>query len=206
MFLSLVSFALAQPLAMREVAVGAGLSGEAVMQGGLVDAYQNLGGSLSIEAHTHVTLTIPVELSFQVTYRRVEGERTDGSGSWLWYLPIAGLVSGRADFGSLTLLGGLGPTVVTWQEEGSPEAVAGREDWGARWGVLIEGSVRWHTSALRPPIYADTRTNRGLDVYASVGTRMSDVADAAESTGCSDAPCGFDWSAMRLGAGVLVRF
>lgn len=205
--LLLVALASAQtPVALRELALGVGLGGEAVLQGGLVDAYPTLGTGLGVEVGASAALSVPVELSLEVGYRRADGVRRDGSGSWIWYLPVSGLVSGRLDLGTVSLLGGLGPSIVVWQEEGSPEALPGRQDWGARWGLLGEVSVRWHTSFVREPLYAETRTSRGLDLYVSVGSRVSDVADAASAATCAEEPCGFDWSAVRLGAGALFRF
>lgn len=204
--LLLVTFAAAATGALREVAIGIGASGESVLQGGLVDTYPTLATNLSAEITMSAALRAPVELTFQLGYHRADGTLQDGSGSWIWYLPVAGLVSGRLDMGRIAVLAGLGPSLVAWQEKGSPEAVADRLDWGARWGLATELSVRWHSDLVRAPIYEETRTTLGLDIYASVGARISDVADAAATSGCSDEPCGFDWSAARLGVGVLARF
>lgn len=196
----------APPSALREVALGIGASGESIFQGGLVDAYPTLANSLSVQTTVSAALRAPVELTLQVGYHRVEGSFRDGSGSWLWYLPVAGLASGRLDLGRIAILAGLGPSLVAWQEKGSPEAVADRLDWGARWGLATELSVRWHSDLVRDPIYEETRKTLGVDIYASVGARLSDVADAAAESGCAEEPCGFDWSAARLGVGVLARF
>ncbi len=196
------------PAGVREVSVGLLGSAESVMQGGLVDAYPKIGGSFSLEGLVSVQVRGPLEIGLELGYRRLTGQRQDGSSSWIWYAPVSVLASGRLDLGAVSVLGGLGPSMVVWQEQGSPEATTGRQDSGARFGVLVEASARWHTPFLRQPMYLERAgtSAAGLDIFASFGARFSDVADSAAGAGCAEEPCGFDWSALRVGAGVLVRF
>ncbi len=210
MLISLVAVALsAEPVSpplVRGASLGAAAAGEAVTQGGLVDAYPRLGGSLSLEAVAALSWTLPIETTLELGFRRVEGGRSDDSRSWIWYVPGSLLVSGRLDLGVVSLLGGAGPSAVLWQEAASDAAVAGRLDWGVRWGLLTEASVRWRTTYLRPTMAQGTGGPQGLDLFVAVGGRFSDVADSAASTDCNGEPCGFDWSAVRLSGGALVRF
>ncbi len=207
LFLASAFAATPAPSGVREIAVGLVGSGESVLQGGLVDAYPKIGGSLAIEGLVSSHVHGPLEIGLELGYRRLTGERQDGSSSWIWYAPVSLLASGRLDLGAVSVLGGLGPSMVIWQEQGSPEATSGRQDWGARFGVLMETSARWHTPFLRQPMYLEgSASATGLDIFASFGARFSDVADSAGGSGCSEEPCGFDWSALRIGAGVLVRF
>lgn len=198
--IALLSTAFAAPVAL---ALGVAGSGEAVMQGGLVAAYPQLGKSLSAEVLASAKLPAPVEITLEVGYRRLSGTTTSGDASWIWYVPVSGVVSGRLDVGSVSLLGGLGPSMVTWQEQASGADVPGRKDWGLRWGVLLETSARYHTPWLSSPSLDPARRGGGLDLFVSAGARFSDVADAA--TACSASECGFDWSAFRLSGGVLLR-
>ncbi|MSQ01925.1 MAG: hypothetical protein EXR71_08535 [Myxococcales bacterium] len=203
---ALAASATPAPWGVREIAVGVAGSGESVFQGGLVDAYPKLGGSLSLEGTVSSHVSGPLELGLELGYRRLTGQRQDGSSSWIWYAPVSLLASGRLDVGAVSVLGGLGPSMVVWQEQGSPEAMTGRQDWGVRFGVLVETSARWHTPFLRQPMYLEGTSAARLDIFASFGARFSDVADSAAASGCREEPCGFDWSAFRVGAGVLVRF
>ena len=200
-----LSSALAAPAPVTGLGLGLAGSGEAVMQGGLVDAYPKLSGSFSGEALVTASLRWPVEVGLEVGYRRLSGTNHADESSWIWYAPVSLLVSGRLDMGAVTLLGGAGPALVTWQEKSSSMAVSGRQDWGARWGALVEASGRYHTPWLRPA-YPGAGGPAGLDLFASVGARFSDVADSAASASCHEDVCGFDWSAIRLSGGVLVRF
>ncbi len=187
-------------------ALGASASGEAITQGGLVAAYPKLGGSLALEGIATLSWRLPIETTLELGYRRLEGARSDDTRSWIWYAPTSLLVSGRLDWGAVSLLGGVGPSAVVWQEAGSEVAVPGRLDWGVRWGALVEASVRWHTPYLRPSLSPGAQGPQGLDLFASFGGRASDVADSVSGTVCNGEPCGFDWSALRVAGGALVRF
>jgi hypothetical protein len=191
---------------VRSLAVGGQLAGEAVTQGGLVDAYPRLGGSLSIEGVASMRWTLPIETGLELGYRRIEGSRSDDSTSWIWYVPASLLVSGRLDVGPLALLGGAGPSAVIWREAGSEAAVPGRLDWGVRWGALVEASVRWHTPFLRESLALRGRSPTGVDLFVSAGGRFSHVADSVAEQQCNGEPCGFDWSAVRVCGGALVSF
>ncbi len=210
MLFALISFAHAltpvEPPLVHGASLGLALSGEAVTQGGLVDAYPRLGGNVSFEGIAALSWTWPVETTLEVGYRRVEGARSDDSRSWIWYVPASLLVSGRLDVGSVSLLGGLGPSLVLWQEEASESAIAGRLDWGLRWGLLTEASVRWHTTYLRPSLAQGGRGPQGLDLFVAVGGRISYVADSVAAQDCNGERCGFDWSAARVSGGALIRF
>ena len=196
-----------RPGPVRGVALGLSAAGEAITQGGLVDAYPKLSGSLSFEAITSISWRLPIETTLEVGYRRVEGGRSDDSRSWIWYVPASLLVSGRLDVAAISLLAGAGPSVVAWEEEASEAAVAGRLDWGARWGASVEASVRWHTPFLRPSLSQAGRGGpTGLDLFVSAGGRVSHVADSVAQSLCNGEPCGFDWSAARVSGGALVRF
>jgi hypothetical protein len=187
------------------MAIGLAGSGESVLQGGLTDAYPKLAGSFSGEALVSAQLQWPVEVTLELGYRRLSGTTSSGDGSWIWYVPASLLVSGRLDAGAVSVLGGLGPNLVGWEEEGSAAAVPGREDWGVRWGLLLEASVRWHTPWMASPSLDPRHRSGGLDLFVSGGARFSDVADAAADATCHESTCGFDWSAFRLSGGVLLR-
>ena len=191
---------------VRELAVGVSATGESVLQGGLVEFYPKLGGSLSGEGTFSVASIWPVEASLQLGYRRLSGKTSADDDSWIWYVPATLLVSGRMDLGSVSLLGGLGPSIVAWQERASPRDVGERKDWGARWGLLTEASVRWHSPFLRDSLREPGGRPAGIDLFAAMGARFSHVSDAAVAACTPGADCGFDWSAIRLGGGALVRF
>lgn len=191
---------------VRELAVGVSATGESVLQGGLVEFYPKLGGSLSGEGIFSLATIWPVEVGLQLGYRRIAGKTSGDDDSWIWYVPATLLASGRLDLGSVSLLGGLGPSIVAWQERASPAEVSDRKDWGARWGLLTEASVRWHSPFLRASLREPSQGPAGIDLFVSMGARFSHVSDAAVDTCTSGEDCGFDWSAIRLGGGALVRF
>lgn len=206
MLFSLLIAAASAASPVREFSVGISGSGESILQGGLVEFYPKLSGSFSGEGTLSAATVWPLELSLEVGYRRVSGIATDDADSWIWYVPASLLVSGRMDMGSVSVLGGLGPSMVAWQEKSSTANENGRKDWGVRWGALTEVSVRWHTPYLRPSLRAPEEGPRGLDLFVAFGARFSHVSDAAVAACTDGGDCGFDWSAIRLGGGVLVRF
>ena len=205
MILALIHTAAAATAAspVTHLALGIAGSGESVLQDGLVQRYPSLGRSFSGEVLISAELPWPVEVGLEAGYRRVDGTTTTDTTSWIWYAPVSLVVSGRLDAGPVALLGGVGPSLVAWQEKGSEAAVAGREDWGARWGVVAEASLRYHVPWL-PPSVGGVRS-AALDVFLTGGARFSDVADSAAAQTCHGDTCGFDWSAMRLSGGVLFR-
>lgn len=201
----LVATAFAATPLVAGIAAGVSGTGEAVLQDGLVRAYEDVGGSFALEGLVTVSSSFPIELTLEVGYRRLAGTLVESDvSSWFWYVPASLVVSGRYDTPSVSVLGGLGPSWVVYAEQPGESAGEARSDAGARPGVLFEVSARWHTGAIKPSMHHPDQGPKDLDVFASAGFRYSDVNDAA--TTCSEPPCGIDLSAFRVSAGAMVRF
>ena len=196
----------AEPL-VTEIAVGVGASGESVFQDGLRRVYDDAGGSVAAEAIVAARTAWPVEVTLELGFRQLAGTRAGGSASTsLWYAPVSGLLSGRYDAGQVALLLGAGPSWVLYGESPGEVLTTERSDSGARPGLLVEASGRWHTDWVRPSLHHPDQGPRGVDLYLSVGYRYSDVNDAArEANTCMEAPCGLDLSAARVSAGLALR-
>lgn len=204
MILLLTTLSSAAPL-VSAVSAGVSGTGEAIMQDGLVRAYEQLGGSFALEGVVSASTVYPVEATLQVGFRQIGGALIGSdTPSWFWYAPVTLLVSGRYDLPGVSFLAGAGPSWVVYGEAPGESTDEDRSDTGARPGLLFEVSGRWHTGAIKPSLHHPDQGPKDLDVFASAGFRYSDVSDAA--TGCSENPCGIDLSAFRLSAGAMVRF
>jgi hypothetical protein len=138
----------------------------------------------------------PVEAHVELGYRRVLGSRAGGSGGAvsLWYAPLSATVDARYVAGKVTSYAGLGPTVVPWGEDPAGDA-AGTT--GTKFGLVVEGGVRVRTAWVEPSLHHPDQGVQSLDWTVGLSWRK---AFTGQERG------GLDFSALRLGAGVLASF
>jgi hypothetical protein len=186
------------------VAVGASLVGEAIHDSAISLVYGDT--SLSGEGSATATFVHGIEATLSVGYRRMSGLQVDARGtpteasSWLWYAPIALTAGASWKVGDVSVFGGIGPSIVVWAEQAKLGDAAGFN--GGKYGLLIDAGVRVPVPGVGPSLFAPDRGLRGVDIVADIGYR----ATFRTVAGCAEAPCGLDFSALRLGVGARARF
>lgn len=185
-------------------AVGLLLMAEAMDDAAIGRVYRNT--SLSGEGRGALTFGSWLEAGVSVGYRRMAGLELSASGlettrsSWLWYAPLSATIGGAWTLRDLTAFANGGPSVVFWAEEAKPESGAGYS--GGKLGFVVDAGLRMPVPGVGPSLFAPDEGLRGLDIEADIGYRHS----LRSYVGCAEAPCGLDFSALRIGAGLRARF
>jgi len=184
---------------LTTLALGLRLSGESVNDPTIAHMY----GDHSISGELVATTDLPHDLraNLIVGYRRLSGNLLDAQGAvtesptWIRYIPVAATLGVHTDVGIVDLGVGVGPSTVAFAEQvGMGEEATSR---GSKWGILAEGTARIHIGEMQA-------TETGLSVEGSFGYRAMLRRHGAV---CGDEKvCGFDFSALRLGLGVVAMF
>ena len=148
-----------------------------------------------------VPLPYSIEAKLSFGYRRLSGTTAD---EWLWYAPVSATVGVALPYDQLTLLAGAGPSLVVWGATAAADPAAGAS--GGNWGVVAEAGGRVTTNLVRPSLHDPSQGPAGIDATVLLGFRGSDVHNAALKACSTARDCGFNFSALRLSAGVDVRF
>jgi hypothetical protein len=181
--------------------------GEAVRDEAIGRVYG--GASLAGEVALSAGLPFGIEASVLVGYRRLGGSALTAEGvpdgaspTWLWYAPVAATVGYGYDMGTVDLFAGLGPSYVVWAEEPGTQAGVGYS--GGKIGMLLEGGARVPLGRPLTDIRYEPPSPTAAELVLTAGWRGTFRRRGDE---CPDAnPCGLDFSALRLGAGLGVRF
>lgn len=189
------------------VALGVQLTGEAVRDEQIALSYR--GESLGLEGMASAPLAWGgLEAIATVGYRRLGGFKTteDGAQSteadWIWWAPLSLTVGKRAQLRGFSVSAEAGPSYVFWASKVWNEEGTGYQ--GGKWGVLGEVGVRVPVGDSGPVLYDPSRSGRGVAITGAVGYRRSFLTRSEE---CDPGPvCGFDFSALRLAAGVVASF
>lgn len=147
-------------------------------------------------------LGLPVDLGVEadITYHRLDGAavslstgRSSSSRTTVVEMVPVGLrVGARVPVGRASVYGTLGPAVTTWQEMAPAASLA-----GTKWGLALEGGVRFDTGFVDPPMDHPGRALQGVDAEVFIGRRQHQLFGYGE---------GLDFSAWRVGAGLSARF
>lgn len=210
MLLSIVTAALAAEPPPRSafapigLAVSASLVGEALHDPPITEVYGDT--SLSAEVSAAVVFVRGIEAGVSVGYRRIGGIEVGATGvptgaaTWLWYVPLSFTARASSQVGDLTVFAGAGPSLVFWSE--APKAGSDVGFSGGKYGLLVDGGLRVPIQGVGPSLFDPDAGVRGMDVEATLGYRAS----LLRHEGCAVAPCGLNFSALRLGVGVRARF
>ncbi len=184
---------------LTTLALGLRLSGESVNDPTIAHMYGD--HSISGEITAATDLPLGMRASLMVGYRRLSGNLLTGEGAitenatWIRYIPVSATVGMHKDIGALDLGIGVGPSTVAFAEQvGMGEEAASR---GSKWGALAEGTVRMHLGETQA-------TDTSLSIEGSLGYRAMMRRHGAVCDG--EKVCGFDFSALRVGLGVVAMF
>ena len=188
--------------------VGVRAVGEALRDTSISEVYgdTSVGGEVTVS----VPLPFQTEVALLAGYRRFsgtsappEGEEGSSSGAtWMWLAPVSAVGRYTASSGGLTLLGGLGPSVVLWSESpGQPDGVGTQ---GSKAAMLVEVGGRTQLGRSFGEIREEPTDPRALELEAVLGYRWALRRHGEE---CGDADvCGLDLSALRFSLGLQARF
>lgn len=180
--------------------VGVSASGEALLGESLVQNFPSasVGGGVFARAPVHG----PILAGVDVDYHRVAGTT---ASEFLWFLPATVQVGVELPVGRAAFWAAAGPTLVIWGA--TPTETRGIGSAGGNWGATGELGLRVPTRLYVPPLHLRDPVLQGLDLVFSGGFRWSDVHDEAQAhrDSCGNA-CGFDFTAVRLDAGLAARF
>lgn len=184
---------------LTALALGLRLEGESVDDPLLSYLYGD--HSLSGELTASADLPHSLRFGFVAGYRRLGGRLVDEDGglsestSWVRYTPFAATVGLHLEVGRVDLGAGLGPATVGFAEQvGQGDASTSR---GWKWGGLVEAAARVRVGELQA-------SNTSISLEGSVGYRLMLRRHGAV---CGDEPvCGLDFSAIRVGLGVVAMF
>lgn len=206
------------------LSLGLRASAEALQDENINRAYQDLSpGTVSTEDTTttdvrdlrfgaEVTLGMPIqgpfELELSAGYKKLNGKLVTESGvkndvdSWFWYAPLSAVVLYEVPVEPIELRVGAGPSWTLWSEQQvQKEEDIGHQ--GAKPGALVMGEARFPTPWVRPPLHTSSASVQRLDLVLTTGYRWSyQTRNDCEG----ESPCGLNFSAFRVGAGVAVRF
>lgn len=188
--------------------VGFGLDvvAEALRDTSLTEVYT----STALGGEARVLYPLPfyhLQAAASVGYHRMGGDEIDADGNptsvptWMWYAPVAATVGPHVELGHWDLGAAAGPAFVLWSEQAGDLTTRGYH--GGKLGALVEGSARVGVGQTHAPLYDPTRAPVAFSIEGNVGWRWTWRPPGEP---CGGAPCGLDFSALRLGLGVIAVF
>ncbi len=188
--------------------VGVRAVGEALRDTSISEVYGDT--SIGAELNLTVPLLFQTEVALLAGYRSFDGTSSppaDAAGSAgatsMWLAPVSVVGRYAASSGGLTLVGGLGPSVVLWSETpGQPEGVGVQ---GSKAGLLVEVGGRTQLGRSYAELRESPTDPRALELEAMLGYRWALRRHGEEDCGTADV-CGLDLSALRFSLGIQARF
>ena len=187
--------------------VGVRAVGEAVRDTAISEVY----GDTSVGAELSLSVPLPfqTEVALLAGYRSFDGTSAPPEGqsgstgpTSLWLAPVSVVGRYAASSGALTLLGGLGPSVVLWSESpGQPEGVGVQ---GSKAALLVEVGGRTQLGRTYAELREQPTDPRALELEAMLGYRWA-LRRHGDACGAADV-CGLDLSALRFSLGIQARF
>jgi hypothetical protein len=181
--------------------------GEAVRDEAIARVYG--GSSLAGEIALGAGLPFGLEASVSVGYRRLggtalteEGVQAAGASTWLWYAPVSLTAGYGYDMGVVEAFAAVGPSYVVWAEQPGTQPDVGYS--GGKMGLLLEAGARVPLGRPLTDIRYEPPSPSTVELVLTTGWRASFLRSGDECPG--ESPCGLDFSALRLGAGVGARF
>jgi hypothetical protein len=186
----------ASPSLAAAPTVSVAVSGEAVLGGAINTRFR--GSSIGGQVQGAMPYG-PLDLRLTLGYRRLGGTVMS---EYLWYSPVDLTVGLRLPVGRSTLFVHAGPSLVVWGATPNDKASS-----GGNWGAVGELGVIVPTRIYQAPLYDTDPLLSGIDLVVTAGGRWSDVHDKAlkHDAQCGTS-CGLDFSAIRLNAGLAIRF
>ena len=187
--------------------VGVRAVGEAVRDSAISEIY----GDTSVGAELSLSVPLPFQTevallagyrSFDGTSAPPEGQSGSAGPTSMWLAPVSVVGRYAASSGALTLLGGMGPSVVLWSESpGQPEGVGVQ---GSKAALLVEVGGRTQLGRTYAELREQPTDPRALELEAMLGYRWA-LRRHGDACGAADV-CGLDLSALRFSLGIQARF
>lgn len=181
--------------------------GESVRDEAIARVYG--GTSLAGEVVVSAGLPLGLEAGLSVGYRRLggtalsaEGVPVAGASTYLWYAPVSATVGYGYDMGVVEAFANVGPSYVVWAEQPGTQTDVSYS--GGKMGLLVEAGARVPLGRPLTDIRYEPPAPSTVELVLTTGWRASFLRTGDACAGQS--PCGLDFSALRLGAGVGVRF